>query len=731
MKYETPIGGGPLDRQKVLGRPLDRIDGPRKVTGTAPYAYEHQDAPSAPAYGVIVYAGVAKGRITNIDRRAAAAAPGVTAILTHQDIPPLGKQGFNKAKVLAGPEVQHYHQAVAIVVAETFEQARHAAALVRVSIERAPGAYDLAATRGQALSPPGMKDTIVGDVDAAVAAAAVTLDATYSTPDQSHCMMEPHATIASWDGAQLTMWSAQQLVSWAKRDLSGLIGVEQANIRLITPFIGGGFGGKGSVGAEAVLCVLAARAAKRPVKVAHPRPAMMNNTTHRPATIQRIRLAADKNGTLTAIAHESLSGNLTGGMTETAADQSNILYAAANRHIAHRRSHLDLPEGNAMRAPGEAPGMMALEIAMDELAEKLAIDPVALRIRNDTQVVPAEPGKRFSSRMFVECLREGAQRFGWQQRSNEPGRVRDGVWLVGMGMASAVRGAPTVPSKARVRLERDGRLTVETDMTDIGTGSYTIIGQTAAEMLGLPIEAVDVRLGDSLFPVAAGSGGQFGAASATSGVYAACVKLRAAIAARLGMDPAQADFSDGRIRIGNDSRALAEATRDGAIAAEDGIEWGALKEQYEQQTFGAHFCEVGVHAYTGEVRVRRMLAVCAAGRILNPKQARSQVIGGMTMGIGAALTEELAIDQRFGLFINHDLASYEVSVHADVPHLDVVFLDELDPIASPLQAKGVGELGISGVGAAVANAMYNATGVRLRHYPLTLDKYLDRLPAVA
>lgn len=730
MKYDTPAGDTPIDRKRVVGQPHDRIDGPRKVAGTAPYAYEHREAVPAPAYGVIVYAGTAKGRISTIDREAARAAPGVLAIVCYEDVPPLGPPGFYKAAVLAGPDVQFYHQAVAVVVAETFEQAVHAASLVRVDVARTPGVYDLEATRANAKPPEGNDDTVVGDFDAAFDAAPAKIDATYHTPDQSHCMMEPHATIAMWDGDQLTLWSAQQLVSWAQRDLGGLLKIPKENIRVITPFIGGGFGGKGSVGADAVLAALGARAVGCPVKVTHPRPAMMNNTTHRPATIQRIRLGAERDGRLTAIAHESWSGNVPGGMAETAADQSNVLYAGANRHIAHRLSILDLPEGNAMRAPGEASGMMALEIAMDELAETLNMDPVELRIRNDTQVVPGKADKRFSSRMLVQCLQQGAERFGWSRRIAKAGTVRDGRWLVGMGVASAIRGAPTIPSAARVRLETDGRLVVETDMTDIGTGTYTILGQTAAEMLGLPLEAVDVRLGDSLFPTGAGSGGQFGAASSASGVYAACIKLREAIAARLGLDPVAADFTDGRVRVGNDSRPLAEALAAGPLTGEDGIEWGAFKEKYEQQTFGAHFCEVGVDAYTGEVRVRRMLAVCAAGRILNPKQARSQVIGGMTMGIGAALTEELAIDKRFGFFVNHDLAGYEVPVHADVPHLDVVFLDELDPIASPLKAKGVGELGISGVAAAVANAVFNATGARVRSYPITLDKFLDRLPDV-
>jgi xanthine dehydrogenase YagR molybdenum-binding subunit len=731
MKFDTPAGTNPIDRQRVIGRPLDRIDGPLKTTGTAVYSYEQHEAAPGAAYGVLVGAGIAKGRIRSIDLAEARRSAGVLAIVTHENAGTLGPQGFYAAHVLAGPDVQHYHQAVALVIAETFEQARHAAALVRVDYARTDGAFDLAATRGTAKAPKNQPDTAHGDFDGAFSGSPVKVDQTYRTPDQSHCMMEPHATVAAWDGDKLTLWSAQQLVSWARRDLGALLKMPVENIRVVSSFIGGGFGGKGSVGADAVMAALGARAAGRPVKVAQARPMMPNNTTHRPATIQHIRIGAGTDGRIAAISHESWSGNVEGGMAETAADQTRILYAGANRHVAHRLALLDLPEGNAMRAPGEAPGMMALEIAMDELAEKLQLDPVELRIRNDTQVDPSSPEKRFSSRPFVECLRTGAKRFGWSGRKAGPGAVREGEWLIGMGMASAIRGAPTITSAARVRLGTDGRITVETDMTDIGTGTYTIIGQTAAEMMGVPLEAVDVRLGDSLFPTGAGSGGQFGAASSTSGVYAACVKLREAIAAKLGLDPAEADFSDGHVRVGNRSVAMVDAARGGPIAAEDKIEFGKLKEEFEQQTFGAHFCEVAVHAMTGEIRIRRMLAVCAAGRILNPKQARSQVIGGMTMGAGAALMEELAVDKRFGFFVNHDLAGYEVPVHADMPHLDVVFLDELDPIASPMKAKGVGELGISGVAAAIANAVHNATGARVREYPITLDKLLHALPQLA
>jgi xanthine dehydrogenase YagR molybdenum-binding subunit len=511
-------------------------------------------------------------------------------------------------------------------------------------------------------------------------------------------------------------------------DLARTLGLPKENVRIISPYVGGGFGGKLFVRADALLAALGARATRRPVKVALPRPLMFNNTTHRPATIQRVRIGAARDGKITAIGHESWSGDLPGGKPESAVRSTRLCYAGANRMTATRLAVVDLPEGNALRAPGDAPGSMALEIAMDEMAEKLELDPIEFRILNDTQVDPERPQRSFSRRRLTECLRTGAERFGWSRRNPQPGKTRDGQWLIGMGVATAFRDSPVVKSAARVRLDSRGLVTVETDMTDIGTGSYTIIGQTAAEMMGVPLDSVVVRLGDSTFPVSSGSGGQFGANSSTSGVYAACVKLREAVAQKLGFDAAKVVFEDGHVREGDRSVPLAQAAGASEIVAEDAIEFGELAKTYQQTSFGAHFVEVGVDAATAEVRVRRMLAVCAAGRILNPKSARSQIIGAMTMGVGAALMEELAVDKRVGFFVNHDLAGYEVPVHADIPHQEVIFLDETDPISSPMKAKGVGELGICGIAAAIANAIYNATGVRVRDYPITLDKLLDRLP---
>jgi xanthine dehydrogenase YagR molybdenum-binding subunit len=455
---------------------------------------------------------------------------------------------------------------------------------------------------------------------------------------------------------------------------------------------------------------------------------MFNNTPHRPATIQRIRIGAGPDGRIVAIGHESWSGDLAGGKPENATQQTRLLYAGANRMTALRLAVLDLPEGNAMRAPGEASGLMALEIAIDEMAEKLGLDPVEFRIRNDTQVDPEKPERPFSSRRLVDCLRIGAERFGWNARSRTPGRVRDGQWLVGTGVAAAFRNNIVSKSGARVKLDRRGIVTVETDMTDIGTGSYTIIAQTAAEMMGVPLDKVLVRLGDSNFPVSAGSGGQRGGNSSTAGVYAACVKLREALAQKAGFAAEDTTFEDAQIKSGGRSVPLASLASDADVVAEDFMEYGNLDQQFQQSTFGAHFVEVGVDAATCEIRVRRMLAVCAAGRILNPTTARSQVIGAMTMGVGAALMEELAVDKRFGFFVNHDFAGYEVPVHADIPAQEVVFLDETDPVSSPMKAKGVGELGICGVAAAIANAVYNATGVRVRDYPITLDKLISRMP---
>ncbi|MBY4731094.1 aldehyde oxidoreductase molybdenum-binding subunit PaoC [Cupriavidus pauculus] len=729
MKFDTPATTNPIDQLRVVGHPVDRIDGARKTTGTAPYAYERHDIASNPAYGYVVGAAIGRGRITSMRLDDARRAPGVLGIVTADNAGKLGKGERNTARLLGGPDIQHYHQAIALVIAETFEQARAAAMLIHVDYAAEKGRFDLEDACCWAEKPKkeSEPDTAVGDFAGAFAAAPVQLDARYTTPDQSHSMMEPHASMAAWDGDKVTIWTSNQMVDWAREDMAKTLGVPKENIRIVSPFIGGGFGGKLFLRAEALLAVLGARQVRRPVKVALTRPVIPNNTTHRPATIQRIRIGATRDGKITALGHESWSGDQEGGQPETAVMQTRLLYAGANRMTSMRLATLDLPEGNAMRAPGEAPGLMALEIAIDEMAEKLSMDPVQFRILNDTQVDPEKPQRPFSQRRFVECLRLGAERFGWQRRNPKPASMRQGQWLIGMGVASAFRNNLLTKSGARVSIDQNGMVIVETDMTDIGTGSYTVIAQTAAEMLGVPLERVVARLGDSQYPVSCGSGGQWGGNSSTAGVYAACVKLRQTLAERAGFSADEAVFENGQIRAGGRSVPL---TQFAGASAEDAMEYGDLDKKYQQSTFGGHFVEVAVDAATAEVRVQRMLAVCAAGRILNPKSARSQVIGAMTMGVGAALMEALHVDKRIGYFVNHDLASYEVPVHADIPHQDVIFLDETDPISSPMKAKGVGELGICGVAAAVANAVYHATGIRVRDYPLTLDKMLAQMPTV-
>jgi xanthine dehydrogenase YagR molybdenum-binding subunit len=727
MDFNKPAEDNIFDRAMVIGKPHTRVDGPLKVAGRAPYAYERDDMVANHLYGYPVGSTIAKGRLTAVDAEAAREVPGVKAVVTALEVEPLGIWQYNVARLFGGNVVEHYHQAIAVVVADSFEQARSAAALVKASYEEEKVDVDLEAAF-ERLRGTGEPSTLVGDVEKALAEAPATLDEIYHTPSQSHAMMEPHASIADWStGENLTVWTSNQMINWGRDALSTSLGIPKERIRMISSFVGGGFGGKLWLRADAVLAAIGSRAVRAPVKLALPRPFMMNNTTHRSETVQRIRLAANADGRLTAIDHEAASHTLPGGRGEDATAQTPFFYAAANRRVLHHLVEMNLPEASDMRAPSEASGHMALEIAMDEMAEKLAMDPVEFRIVNDTQVNPSKPEVPFSNRNFVECLRRGAELFGWSDRNKVPGGRREGMWLTGHGVAGAYRGGPTLNSGARVRLI-DGRLIVESDMTDIGTGSYTIIAQTAAEVMGLPIEKIEVRLGDSNYPVSSGSGGQFGAASSTAGIYAACLALQKQIAERLGVE--NPTFTDGRVRAGSTDVSLAEIARGEEIVAEDTMKFGDFKGQYVLATFGAHFVEVGVHVATGETRIRRMLAVCDSGRILNPKTARSQVIGGMVMGVGAALSEELATDLGRGFFVNHDLAGYEVAVHADIPPQEVVFLDTLDPVSTPLKAKGVGELGLCGVAPAIANAVYNATGIRVRRYPLTLDKMIDRLPAI-
>jgi xanthine dehydrogenase YagR molybdenum-binding subunit len=739
MEMNSPIGPNALDvgTQGIVGKPLDRVDGRLKVTGGARYAYEMQQGGVQTAYGFVVEAAIGKGKIRSIDTRDAEKAAGVILVLTYLNAPQQGTGNHHEAHpVLTGPEVTRYGEPVAFVVADSFEEARAAAYLVRVSYDRAPGKYALrdglrqarAPQQADADAPP--PDSAVGDFAGAFASAPVKIDVTYTTPLQSHAMMEPHATLAMWDGDKVTLHTANQMLSQGQKAVATTLKIPVENVRLVSPFIGGGFGGKLWVNADAILAAIAARQLKRPVKIALTRQQIFHVTTHRSDTIQHLRLGTDRDGRLVAIGHDVFSGNLPTEQTyEGAALQTRTLYAGANRLTRHRLVPLDIPVASSMRAPGEAVGLLALESAMDELAEKLNIDPIELRIRNEPTEDP-EKHIPYSSRHLIACLQEGARRFGWDKRTVKPGQVRDGRWLVGMGVAAATRGNPLRLSKANVRLGPDGVAVVRMAMTDIGTGTYTILTQIAAEMLGLPPERVRVELGDTNFPEAAGSGGSFGAASSGSALFEACTALREKLARAAGMDPATARFANGNIESGEQSKSLTELAGAG-IEADGEITPGRTIKDYSQQSYGAHFAEVGVDEDTGEVRLRRMLGVFAAGRVLNEKTARSQAIGGMVFGVGAALEEAMTLDPRFGYFVNHDLAEYHVPVHADIPAIDAVFLPELDTKSNPLKSKGIGELGICGAGAALANAIHNACGARIRDFPITLDKLLSSLPVQA
>jgi xanthine dehydrogenase YagR molybdenum-binding subunit len=735
-------------RSGVFGADVDRYEGPLKVTGTAAYAYEVQP-PSPPAYGVMIGAAIARGRVTGVDAAEAEASPGVKLVWSHRNVPAQPKRGTRvhprstagSRPALESDRVAYFGQPVAFVVADTLENAVAASHLVRLTYAAETPDVDFAERRDGAGLPPGEEDVQVGDFERGFAASSVRLDETWTTPIQNHCQMEPCASIAWWEGDKCVAHTSVQMVKPAQHGLAETLGIDRDAVHLLTRYIGGGFGGKGQTYDDITLAALAARSIGQPVKVAFTRQQMMHATIHRPATVQRVRLGAEKDGRLNAMSILTWTHcHRDGAFTEHASNFARSLYAAPNRLTGHRLVKLDLPMAGPMRAPGEASGTMGLECAMDELAEKLGMDPVELRIVNEPPVDP-ENGRPFSQRQLVRCLREGAQGFGWDRRVATPGQVRDGRWLVGMGMAAAIRGNFLLPAKCSFSVDAEGVITVRQGMTDIGTGTYTVLAQIAAETLGVPLGQVRVEIGDSELPPAPGSGGQFGAATAGSAAFAAGMNLRKAIAELAVGDPASplhggaaedGSVQDGVVAIETRSERRADLVRRAApagLTVEGEIRPAQDAARWSTQTYGAHFVEVGVDPVTGESRVRRMLGVFAAGRIVNRKTARSQLTGGMIWGVASALHEGNAVDTRYGSLINQDLAQYVLPVQADIGELDAIMLDEADDKANPMGIKGVGELGNSGAGAAVANAIYNACGVRLRDYPITPDKLLAGLMA--
>jgi xanthine dehydrogenase YagR molybdenum-binding subunit len=734
LTMDKPWPSSLLDKgvQGVIGQPLDRVDGPKKVSGAATYAAEYQIENLV--YGALVGAKIGKGKVLSIDGDRVRAMPGVIDVVFDFErfIRVSQQGGETEAPTQGVQEVAYFGQIVAIVVAETFEIARDAAAQLKIEYAEDDEAFGFSMDLARDGDLPDNNIPAraeQGDLTKAMRDAAVTIDETYTTPSQNSAAMEPHASIAVWDEDALTLYGAYQMPTSDGVQLAKALGVSPEKVRVISHYIGGGFGSKLGIATESVAAAIAAKKVGRPVKAVMTRPQVFETTVRRSNTSQRVRLAAGADGKITGIGHETTATNLpTEDFFEPAGISTHFLYAGENRLITHDLVRLNWGLAGSMRAPGEAVGLLALEGAMDELAAKLEMDPIELRRINEPGEDP-EKSVPFSSRALMPALDEGARRFGWSERHPKPATQREGEWLIGMGVSAAARSNLLMDSSAKVVIHPDGSATVSSAMTDIGTGSYTILTQIASELLGIPIARITTALGDTDDVPAAGSGGSWGAGSSGSAVYLACVALRSKLAKALHIEEDALTLKDG-MAIGSDrARPIGDLVGSG-FEAVGTIKPGKQEKKFTQASYGAHFAEVAVNAITGETRVRRMLGVFAAGRILNEKTARSQCLGGMTFGIGAALTEDLVHDPRSGRVVNHDLAEYHVPVNADVPQLDVVFLKERDIHANPIHAKGIGELGICGAGAAIANAIYNATGARVRDFPITLDKLLTALPAL-
>ncbi len=690
-------------QQRVVGKPLDRIDGPKKVTGTAPYAYEH--SPDDVTYAFPVQSTIAKGRIASIDTSAAQAIPSVITVLTHENAPRLKEQEGELA-VLQSNAVAYRGQFVALVVAETLEVARQGAEAVIVRYEELPHDVELSTDRSDLhkpnhLNPNYETDTASGDVEAALAQVAVSIDHTYSTPAEHNNPLEPHATVARWGSDGVTLYDANKGSHLTRDTVARVFGLEPERVRVIAPYVGGAFGSKGATHPHVILTVMAAQVVGRPVKFALTRQQMFALAGYRTPTIQRVQLGAQRDGQLTAIAHEVVEQTATiNEFAEPTAVPTRVMYAAPNRRTTHRLARLDLPVNSFMRAPGEAPGMFALESAMDELAIACGLDPIELRLRNEPAVDP-ESGRPFSSRNLVACLREGAQRFGWQPRDPTPRLRREGRWLSGTGVAASTYPAVQLPASAFVQVDAAGNYQVRIDASDIGNGAWTVLTQIASDALEVPIDRVQLEIGDSSLPRAFSATGSSGTASWGWVITSAASALRARLQEEFGgIIPAKGLEATGTFQANPEA------------------------QQYAMHAFGAQFAEVRVNADTGEVRVPRLLGVFAAGHIINPKTARSQFLGGMTWGLSMALHEESVLDPRFGDYVNHDFAEYHIATNADVGEIDVSWIDEEDPHVNPMGVKGIGELGIVGTAAAIANAVYHATGIRVRDLPITLDKLL-------
>ncbi len=729
-----------------IGQPRSRVDGRLKVTGQARYAAEH--AVPGCVHGVLITSPVAVGRITHLDAREATRQPGVLAVVSHLNSPkvpgyenpqPDGRVEGQQFRVFFDDKIYYSNQPVALAIAATLEQAQHAAALVRVQYEHAAPQTNLAKNLTAGYKPKKEKDHLRGQPQA-YKTAPVQIAHEYQTPLQVHNPLEMHAAIAEWQGNQLTVWNKTQAPSLAQKDLMKLWALPKESVRVHSPFVGGAFGGASRIWPPEMAAILGARVVGRPVKVVNAREQEFNMVGYRPRSVQRVALGAQADGTLVGIAHEAFGATSRyEQFTERILHPTKSGYRCPNAELTYHLVPLDLSTPAWTRGPGETTGSFALESAMDELAYALKMDPLALRLKNFAETDP-ENDKPWSSNYLRECYAQGAEKFGWQKRNPTPGTTREGDWLVGQGMAMGIYKAVRAKASARARLSPDGTLLVQSATADAGPGTATVMTQIAADASGVAPENIRFELGDAAFPEAPGQFGSHTVASVGAAVHDACAALRQQLLnlafSMPGSPFAQAKIADlvaenGRVSLAGrsaTSRLYGEVLRQaGQPALEVTHESPEVPAQGERsgKSFGASFVEVRVHAHTREVRVSRVVSVIDAGRIMNHKTARSQVYGAITWGLGLALLEDAVLDHRFGRITNHDLANYHVPVNADIPpSIDVIFIDQPDTYLDPMGAKGLGEIGIVGFSAAIANAVFHATGKRVRELPITPDKLI-------
>jgi xanthine dehydrogenase YagR molybdenum-binding subunit len=731
----------------VIGKPVTRVDGRTKVTGKARYAADFNQP--GQLYAVIVSATVGLGRVTGIESADVEGMPGLVALITHRNAPKLAYLPHKavidpgvgeRLHVLQDDSVRFYGQPVAIVVADSLDHAERAAAALRVTYDARQPLVDHADQQVARIVPgTGTADRARGDADAAVAEAAVKIDENYDIARENHNPMEPHATVAAWNGDRLTLWSKSQFLVNEQAEIAAVFGLPVDNVEVICPFIGGAFGTSLRTWPHVTLAALAARHVKRPVKLVLTRKQMFFTTGHRPRSLQRVALGATPDGKLAGVVHEGTGETSRHEQfTEALTAVTEYLYSCPNVRTQYRLAQLDTATPNHMRGPGEASGIFALESAVDELSYKLGIDPIELRRRNEPQIDEAE-NKPFSSRSLIQCYELGAERFGWARRTPEPRSMRDGRLLIGMGTATATYPAFHAPSNARVRLLPDGTAEVEAAASDMGPGTYTSTMQVAAEFLGLLPDQVRFALGTTNYPPTPSHGGSWTMASVGSAIRAACLEAQSQAAKRaiadqnspvFGASIEELEWTEGRLRRRRDTSPglsyediLAKAGR--SIEADGSAQRDPeIAEKYSMHSFGAVFAEVSVDPDVGTIRVRRLVGAYGIGRVVNPLLARSQCTGGMIGGIGMALMERTVLDARDGRPVNAHMADYLMPVNLDTPKLEALFVEEDDPHVNPLGVKGLGEIALVGTAPAIANAVFHATGKRVRTLPIQIENIL-------